>query len=363
MTIRFSPHSPGASPPEQSPTGTPNQPGSGHARIRHAHAGAVTTLDLDGWLDIHPDGSPQGSSHLHDLPKGHIPIPPPPAGETDPMTRNLLGDRFHSLLNGGNDGNGGNDANQNDNGGNDSGNVNPPPLRHLTIDDLLQLLTTESAEGFKMAAKQTQLATTEKMEALTDMASDILGAGKDRRLGSILAGVGTMGQGVAQMGGAGVSLRGISAATTQIDTAGAQAANANAAAAANNGAAGVEAGADAAAVAPAAVNNGTLDAISRAQIFNNLTAAPQSVAQGIGGVASTFQGGMSVGQAAQESDAVTEDADKTSAEKAAAADDALHDNAQNQKQQYLQVMQDYNDKKKNLEQSTDQTAKTIARSV
>lgn len=322
MTIQFQTnHSP-----------LPNQLGTGDSPtgpVHHSGAPAPVSLNPASWHDVPPDLSTHAKHHSHT--EGSVTLPPPPAGDTDPTTQQNLTDKFGQFLN---VSAGNNARNENDGGGDGGGNPLKPPTHHFDSDDLMMLLITEGAESMKLYSAQTQLATTERITALSSEVTEMLDAAKDTKFAGILGGVGTMAAGATQVASAGINLKGVSVASKEIDlTAEEMTAN----------------------------DKGTLDAISKAQMFNRLTASYSAWGQVTSGSGQMLQGGMNVWQSIKQSDANKHDAAKAEDEKAAVAAEALHDNAQNMKQQAMQVMQDYVDRGKNMEQSRDQTMKAIAR--
>ncbi len=333
MTIHFQPNHITPSLPDQSAPSSPFSPNSplGKAKadthlIQSAASGTTTDTLAPASLLEH-----------------RIPVTAPPSGDTDPATRQQLVDKFSSLTN--------DPPTQAGDGGQDGGDGNngddlQSPTQPFDIDEVLQLLVKESADGFKMAATQTQLATTEKVEFLTDEASDIRSAGSDRMVGSILAGVGSVAQGLTALGGAGVSARGATLGNAEVGQAEAQLQQKYASdpqAQAQN------------------PNPPVLDPTARATLYNQGSAKWTNYSQITSSSGAVTQGGFNIGQGDEESKATREDAAKADAEKGAAEEDALHDNASAIKQQYLSVMQDYVEKRKSLEQSHDETMKAAAR--
>jgi hypothetical protein len=376
MTIQLSPNNPNL----------PSLPGGDDITSRRAHhadgANATNAADPSNPYDLPPNELGQ-SAHRAPAGENRVPLALPPQDKTGGQAGKDLNDKFLLLLDRGHDAagsnsaqNGGNDGGADDNGGGNSdggGSGGTQSTHHFSIEDVMQLLVTESGLGFKMSAMQTQLATEQKVGALDDEISQIRGAGKDRKIGSILSNVGTMALGFAQVAGAGVSLKGVTAAADEIDnTANAMEGPSSKSASPANEDGDIEmedlsegnGGENKPLVDQPADNKpNTLDPVSRSQMFNRLTAKSQAISQMIGGLGQMTQGGLNVGQAEQESKATQRDAAKTNDEKDAAIDDSLHDNAQNFKQQLLQAMQDYVDRGKNLEQSQSQTMKDIMHSV
>jgi hypothetical protein len=324
MTIHFQPNPNTASLPDQSVPGSPfpSQSPLGKAKadtqlIQSAPPGATPTQPL-----------PPAALLEH-----RVPVTAPPSGDTDPATRQHLVDKFSSLVN--------NPATP----AGDGAQQNPSP-QPFDIDAVLQLLVKESADGFKMAATQTQLATTEKVEFLTGEASDIRSAGSDRMVGSILAGVGSVAQGLTALGGAGVSARGATLGNAEVGQAETQLQQQYAS----------DPQAQAQNPSPP-----VLDPTTRATLYNQGSAKWTNYSQITSSSGAVTQGGFNIGQGDEESKATREDAAKADAEKGATEEDALHDNASAMKQQYLSVMQDYVEKRKSLEQSRDETMKAVAR--
>ncbi|WP_129781740.1 hypothetical protein [Peristeroidobacter soli] len=282
-----------------------------------------------------------------------VPIAPPPSGRADLATQQTLVATLSGIAighqeNGGPQGNditfvppqaappGTNDPLHD---GTPDGGDSKPPAKAFSIDDVLQLLVREGADGFKEEAQQTQQAAKEKIEFLGSEEADMRSAGKDREFGAIMGGVGTIAQGAAGMVGAGLSGAGFVAGNNAITNANTQ----------------LAAGAPEGAPAP------TLDAQASAQIYSQASGGYNAWSQGTSSLGTAGQGGLNVGQGTEESAASRADAAKAAAEKGATEEDALHDNAQAMKQQYLSTAQDFVDKRKAMEQSHDETMKAIMR--
>lgn len=398
MTINFS-SSNNVGRPDHLPKDSPPLAGGDDTATHHAHRatgpGNVNAPDPASWHDV-PSNEVGRSKHNDALPNGQVPLTLPPEDKTGGNARKNVTDKFRTLLEQSNDAKnhadqnlGGNNKLGDSNGGGDDGggdgNDTKVPQKHFSIEDLLQLLVTESAIGFKLSAMQTQLATEQKVGALNSEVSEIRSAGKDREIGSILAGVGTMAAGAAQIAGAGISLKGVTAATSEIDATAQSLDNAASRPAGTDpndiemedlpgGKGGGykplaseppadESISDDPSVKEAETEKDGMSAIAKSNMFTRLTAKSQAISQVVSSLGQMTQGGMNLGQGIQESNAVKHDAAKTTDEKDAAIDDSLHDNAQNVKQQLMQAMQDYVERGKNLEQSQAQTMKDIMHSV
>jgi hypothetical protein len=308
----------------------------------------ATSPDPATWQNTPPSLPPVGP-----VGGGQVPIPPPADPKSDPKTRENLVEKFVNLLERGigvgkathppkkADGSGDGSSTPpggGDTGGGDGNGNTVHPSKHFSIEDLLGLLITESAQEFKMTSAETQFDISQKISTLTDEVKQMKSGAKDREIGSVLAGVGTLAQGIAQGVGAGVGLRGVSMANAKV----------------SEEVTAVSQQTDVLTQQPK-----VLDATSQAQIFNMFNAKATSAEQLIQSGGTGLQGGMNIGQGVEESKAADDDAAKTKDDRDAAEDDSLHDNAQSMKQQYLQAMQDFIDRAKSLEDSEDQTNKSV----
>ena len=344
MTIQFSPNHPTSLPDHHRPEET----NAGH--VRHDGADSVHSQHPAGWRDMPPDDWSHASPHQRSHVEGQVPLPPPPHGEGKPETRKHLAEKFNLIVTKeadthrnekagpqddatqARDSTRADGQSQNANSGNASGETKPN--RHFNVEDALALLVKVSGEDFKMYNSQTQAAANEKVQRLEGQAKDTADAGKDREIGSIAAASATALAGVVSVVGAGIS--GASAVKADI---------------AVNSLKQMD---------PVTNTLKDMDMSTKVQQFANLTARSNAVSQGLSAGGSAAQGGMNVMQGVDDYDASLDDADKTQEEAAASADDALHDNAQNAKQQYQQVMQDFVDREKTIEQTRSQTDMAIA---
>jgi hypothetical protein len=285
-----------------------------------------------------------------------VPIPPPLDGKNGTETRDNLVGKFITLLERGigvgkaahspkathDSGDGTGKPQDGGGGGSGSGDGNgktiSPSNRHFSVEDLLAVLVTESAQEYKLTSAETQFDTAQKIGILTDEVSKMKSGAKDREIGAILSGVGTLAQGIAQGVGAGVGLRGVNTANAKVTEEVTE----------------VSKQTDLVTQQPK-----VLDATSQAQIFNMWNSKATSMEQLIQSSGTGLQGGMNLGQGVEEGNAADDDAAKTKDERDAAEADSLHDNAQGMKQQYMQVMQDFVDRAKSLEESQDQTNKAV----
>ncbi len=268
---------------------------------------------------------------------GQVPLeppPPPPSVMSVQKSRESLVAKFLPLLP---------DTDRNGNrienpispppngGGRDDGGAPPPRHRDVSLDAVLHLLLNSSVQQFQEAQLEAREDTQEKMADMDTAAADIKAAAKQRLTGAIAAGSGAIVAGTLSIAGAGINLKGGMVANKALDA--------------------------------MEVGEQGLNVNSRPLAFQSATYAYSGAAQVVQGSGQGLQGGMGILQAEDEESGAEDDAAKAEADKAVADDDALHDTAASQRQEYLSVMQDFLDKEKGLEQSEDQTMMTLARNV
>lgn len=201
--------------------------------------------------------------------------------------------------------------------------LNPPPQFNMYM--ITSLFLQEGLEGFREELQAGTLSANQQMAAL-DRTADELEAGAQKRLiGSIVQGVGQGVSGFAQIASSGINMN--------------TARNAN-----------------------SALNQTTgLDATTRGQEFNRLTAQANGIAGMVQGSGQFSQAMMGTGAAVTEQGAAAHDAAKVRADKAATAYAAQHDMHTAFRQQYLSMIQDALQTAKSYEQSQAQMMQNAAK--
>jgi hypothetical protein len=192
------------------------------------------------------------------------------------------------------------------------------------IDAILHLLVAESSTEYRQAAQASQQDLLQKVKDLEASESDMKSEAQKKFGGQLALGIGQMVAGTLTVVGSGVSARGAISADSRLN-----------------------------------LTSG-LDPQQNATQFQRLTSSSSAMAGALQGTGTATQGAMGVVQGTQDKSASYEEADKEEADKAATSEDAAHEAAQNLKQQYQAVIQDFLDKEKSLEQTQNETTMGIA---